>query len=304
MRQEEVIARILELKEEKDACILAHNYQIPEIQDLADFTGDSLELARQATRVERSRIVFCGVDFMAESAAILNPQKTVLIPSLQARCPMAAMATAEAVREKRREYPEAAVCSYVNTSAEVKAESDICCTSSSGVRIVQSLAERQVIFVPDRNLGHYISTQTDKEMILWPGFCIVHERLTLEEVLEARRQHPRAELLVHPECRPEVVAVADAVLSTSGMLRHARQSAADEFIIATEVGLLHPLRKQNPDKRFYPAASHMVCQMMKKINLENLLEALEKDRYVVRVPEEVRERALRARERMFEAVDR
>jgi quinolinate synthase len=304
MRQEEVIARILELKEEKDACILAHNYQIPEIQDLADFTGDSLELARQATRVERSRIVFCGVDFMAESAAILNPQKTVLIPSLQARCPMAAMATAEAVREKRREYPEAAVCSYVNTSAEVKAESDICCTSSSGVRIVQSLAERQVIFVPDRNLGHYISTQTDKEMILWPGFCIVHERLTLEEVLEARRQHPRAELLVHPECRPEVVAVADAVLSTSGMLRHARQSAADEFIIATEVGLLHPLRKQNPDKRFYPAASHMVCQMMKKINLENLLEALEKDRYVVRVPEEVRERALRALERMFEAVDR
>jgi len=304
MRQEEVIARILELKEEKDACILAHNYQIPEIQDLADFTGDSLELARRATRVERARIVFCGVDFMAESAAILNPQKTVLIPSLQARCPMAAMATAEAVREKRREYPEAAVCSYVNTSAEVKAESDICCTSSSGVRIVQSLAERQVIFVPDRNLGHYISTQTDKEMILWPGFCIVHERLTLEEVLEARRQHPRAELLVHPECRPEVVAVADAVLSTSGMLRHARQSAADEFIIATEVGLLHPLRKQNPDKRFYPAASHMVCQMMKKINLENLLEALEKDRHVVRVPEEVRERALRALERMFEAVDR
>lgn len=304
MRQEECIARILELKEEKDACILAHNYQIPEIQDLADFTGDSLELARQATRVERSVIVFCGVDFMAESAAILNPGKTVLIPSLQARCPMAAMATAEGVREKRREYPEAAVCSYVNTSAEVKAESDICCTSSSGVRIVRSLAERQVIFVPDRNLGHYISTQTDKEMILWPGFCIVHERLTLEEVLEARRAHPRAELLVHPECRPEVVAVADAVLSTSGMLRYARQSSADEFIIATEIGLLHPLRKQNPDKRFYPAAPHMVCQMMKKITLENLLEALEKGQYIVRVPEEVRQRAYQALDRMFEAVER
>ena len=304
MHPEEIIARILELKEEKDACILAHNYQIPEIQDLADFTGDSLELARQATRVERSLIVFCGVDFMAESAAVLNPEKTVLIPSLQARCPMAAMATAEAVREKRWEYPEAAVCSYVNTSAEVKAESDVCCTSSSGVRVVRALDERQVIFVPDRNLGHYISTQTDKEMILWPGFCIVHERLTLEEVLEARRQHPRAELLVHPECRPEVVAVADAVLSTSGMLRHARQSSAEAFIIATEIGLLHPLRKQNPDKRFYPAASHMVCQMMKKITLENLLEALEKGQYVVRVPEETRQRARRALDRMLEIVER
>lgn len=297
--QEKLIARILELKEEKDACILAHNYQIPEIQDLADLTGDSLELARQATQVERSVVVFCGVDFMAESVAILNPRKTVLIPSPQACCPMAAMATAKAVREKRREYPEAAVCSYVNTSAEVKAESDICCTSSSGVRVVQSLPEKRVIFVPDRNLGHYISTQTDKEMILWPGFCIVHERLTLEEVQEARREHPRAELLVHPECRPEVVAVADAVLSTSGMLRYVRQSSADEFIVATEIGLLHPLRKQNPDKRFYPAAPHMVCQAMKEITLENLLEALEKGRYVVRVPEEVRLRAKAALDRML-----
>ncbi len=304
MRQEELIARILELKEEKDACILAHNYQIPEIQDLADFTGDSLELARQATRVERSVIVFCGVDFMAESAAVLNPGKTVLIPSLRARCPMAAMATAEAVREKRWEYPGAAVCSYVNTSAEVKAESDICCTSSSGVPIVRSLAEKQVIFVPDKNLGHYISTQTDKEMILWPGFCIVHERLTLEEVLEARREHPRPELLVHPECRPEVVAIADAVLSTSGMLRHARQSPAEEFLIATEIGLLHPLRQQNPGKRFYPAAPHMVCRNMKEITLDNLLEALEKGQHVVPVPDEVRQRARRALDRMFEVVTR
>jgi quinolinate synthase len=294
-----MIARISQLREERDAVILAHNYQRSEIQDLADFTGDSLELSRQVTKVDRSVIVFCGVDFMAESAAILNPGKTVLIPSLRACCPMAAMATAEAVRAKRREYPGAAVCSYVNTSAAVKAESDICCTSANGVRVVQSLPQHQVIFVPDKNLGHYISTQVDKEMILWPGFCIVHERLMLEEVEAARREHPGAELIVHPECRPEVVAVADYVLSTSGMMRHVRESAAGEFIIGTEMGLLHPLQKQNPGKRFYPAAPHMTCKNMKQITLENLLEALEKNQHVVTVPEDVRLRAKAALDRML-----
>jgi quinolinate synthase len=296
---EELVARILELKEQKDAVILAHNYQIAPIQDLADFTGDSLELSRRATEVDRSTIVFCGVDFMAESAAILNPGKTVLIPSLKACCPMAAMADAQALQAMRRKYPAAAVCAYVNTSAAVKAESDICCTSANGVRVVNSLSEAQVIAVPDKNLGHYISTQTDKEMILWPGFCIVHERLTLEEVQAARQQHPGAELLVHPECRPEVVAAADYVLSTSGMLRHARESATTDFIIGTEVGLLHPLRKQNPGKRFYLAAPHMVCRAMKQINLENLRQALEQDRYVVTVPEDIRRRAKAALDRML-----
>jgi len=296
---EEIVARIRRLKEERDAVILAHNYQIPVIQDLADLTGDSLELSRAVTQVDRSVIVFCGVDFMAESAAILNPSKTVLIPSLHACCPMAAMATAEKLRALCREHPGAAVCSYVNTSAETKAGSDICCTSANGVRVVESLEEDQVIFVPDRNLGHYISTQTEKRMILWQGYCVVHERLTLKEVQAARRQHPQAVLLVHPECRPEVVAAADVVLSTSGMLRYAQQSEAAEYIIATEEGLLHPLRKENPGKRFYLAAPHMVCRAMKQITLESLVEALELGRYVVRVPEEMRVRAKRALDRML-----
>jgi len=295
----EMVARINQLREERDAVILAHNYQRAEIQDLADFVGDSLELSRQCTQVHRSVIVFCGVDFMAESAAILNPDKTVLLPALRACCPMAAMATAEAVRAKHREYPDAAVCSYVNTSAAVKAESDICCTSANGVRVVRSLPQRQVIFVPDKNLGHYISTQVDKEMILWPGFCIVHERLTLEEVEAARREHPGAELLVHPECRPEVVAAADHVLSTSGMMRHARESSCQEFIMATEMGLIHPLQKENPAKRFYPAAPHMTCKNMKQNTLENLLEALEHNQHVVTVPEDVRLRAKAALDRML-----
>lgn len=299
MDPDELIARICRLKEERDAVILAHNYQIAPIQDLADFTGDSLELARAATRVQRSVIVFCGVDFMAESAAILNPDKTVLIPSLHACCPMAAMATAEKVRAARRELPGAAVCSYVNTSAEVKAESDICCTSANAVRVVASLEEDEVLFVPDRNLAHYVSTQTDKKIHPWPGYCIVHDRLTVDEVQAARRQHPDAVLMVHPECRPEVVAQADVVLSTSGMLRYAQQSEATEFIVGTEEGLLHPLRKENPEKRFYLAAPHMVCRAMKQITLENLLEALELQRYVVRVPEEIRLRAKRALDRML-----
>lgn len=296
---EEMVARIDRLRRERDAVILAHNYQRPEIQDLADFVGDSLELSRQVTHVDRSLIVFCGVDFMAESAAILNPGKTVLLPALRARCPMAAMATAEAVRARRQQFPGAAVCCYVNTTAAVKAESDICCTSANGVRIVESLAQEQVIFVPDKNLGHYISTQTRKEIILWPGFCIVHERLTPEEVRAARTQHPNAEVLVHPECRPEVVAAADRVLSTSGIMRHARESPVDEFIIGTEVGIVHRLQKENPGKRFYPAAPHMVCENMKRITLQHLLEALEKNQHVVTVPEDIRRRAKAALDRML-----
>jgi quinolinate synthase len=210
------------------------------------------------------------------------------------------MATPEAVRTEREKHPAAAVCSYVNTSAEVKAVSDICCTSANGLPVVESLEEEQVIFVPDKNLGHYVSTQTRKEVLLWPGYCIVHERLTLQEVQAARGLHPRAEMLVHPECRPEVVAEADAVLSTSGMLRYVRQSGVAEFIIATEEGLLHPLRKENPGKQFHLAAPHMVCQAMKQVTLENLLEALERGRYVIRVPEEIRRPAKRALDRMLE----
>ncbi len=296
---EGIVARILELKEQRNAVILAHNYQIAPIQDLADFTGDSLELARRVTQVDRPVIVFCGVDFMAESAAILNPGKKVLIPSLKACCPMAAMADAEAVQAMRARYPDAAVCSYVNTSAETKAVSDICCTSANAVRVVESLSQRQVIFVPDKNLGHYVSTQTRKEIVLWPGYCIVHERLTLEDVQAARREHPQAEVLVHPECRPEVVAAADRALSTSGMLRYAGESAASEFIIGTEVGMLHPLQKRNPGKRFYPAAAHMICRSMKQVTLENLLQALEMERYLVTVPEDVRLRAKAALDRML-----
>ncbi|MBN1484770.1 MAG: quinolinate synthase NadA [Chloroflexia bacterium] len=296
----ELVERILALKAERDAIILAHNYQIPEIQDLADITGDSLQLARQASSIDRAVIVFCGVDFMAESAALLNPDKTVLIPSLQACCPMAAMATAEQVRDKRREYPRAAVCSYVNTSAAVKAVSDICCTSSNGVAVVRSLSEQQVLFVPDKNLGHYVSTQTDQEVILWPGYCYVHERLSLAEVKAARREYPQAVLMVHPECRPEVVAEAEVVLSTAGMLRYAAESDADSFIVGTEAGLLHPLRRENPDKHFYLAAPHMICGAMKQVTLDNLLAALQHNQHVVTVPKDVAVAARRALERMLE----
>lgn len=291
---------ILRLKEEKDAVILAHNYQIEDVQDIADFTGDSLELARKATTLENEVIVFCGVDFMAETAAVLSPEKTVLLPAPDANCPMADMITAGELRVLKERFPEAAVVCYVNTSAEVKAESDICCTSANAVQVVQSLKEEQILFVPDRNLGRYVARFTDKEILPWEGFCFVHDRITPADVLRARKNHPDAEVIVHPECRPEVIDLADHVFSTSGMIRHVCSADSREFIIGTEVGILHRMKKDCPGKSYYPLSSGAVCVTMKKTDLSKVHRSLETLTPRVRVPEDVAERARLAIQRMLD----
>ena len=266
--------QILALKEERDAVILAHNYQIDEVQEIADIVGDSLELARAAASLEQSTIVFCGVDFMAETAAILSPRKTVLLPAADACCPMADMVTAGELGLLREQYPGAAVVAYVNTSAEVKAASDICCTSANAVKVVESLSETQVIFVPDRNLARYVARFTTKEILPWDGYCIVHDRFTAEDVRKARALHPDAEVLVHPECRPEVIDAADHVFSTSGIIRHACESPCREFIIGTEIGILHRLSRQCPEKHCYPLSSRAICVNMKRTDLSKVYAAL------------------------------
>lgn len=291
--------KIAELKKELRAVIVAHNYQRPEVQDIADFVGDSLELARQCVEVDAQTIVFCGVRFMAETAAILNPARTVLLSEGSAGCPLADMINIDDLRQWEQRYPKASVVSYVNSSAEVKAESDICCTSANGVKVVESVPNNDILFVPDQNLGHYISTQTKKNIILYPGFCYVHHRIKPEQVKLARRLHPDAKVLVHPECRPEVVALADAALSTSQMLRYAKASSHNSFIIGTEEGILHGLRKENPDKSFYLISNGQICTDMKKTTLETLVQTMELRQNIVTVPEEVRLKAKQAVDRML-----
>jgi quinolinate synthase len=292
--------RIAALKEERDAVILAHNYQIPAVQEVADLVGDSLELARAATKVDAGVIVFAGVDFMAETAAILSPAKTVVLPAADACCPMAEMVVPGEVRVLRERFPEAAVVAYVNTSAAVKAESDICCTSANAVAVVNSLDADEVIFLPDRNLGRYVARFTKKEILPWDGYCIVHDRMTAGDVEEARRAHPDAEVLVHPECRPGVIDLADHVFSTSGMVRHACASPCREFVIGTEVGLLHQLEKKCPGKVFYPLSNRAVCVNMKKTDLAKVLAALERLEPRVTVPAETAARARVAIQRMLD----
>ena len=296
---EKLKEKIARLKEELRAVIVAHNYQRPEVQDMADFVGDSLELARKCTQVDAEVVVFCGVHFMAETAAILNPERTVLLSEGSAGCPMADMINAAEVREWQQRYPGAAVVCYVNSSAEVKAESYICCTSANGVKVVDSVPRNEVIFVPDQNLGHYISTQTKKRLILYPGFCYVHHRIRPEQVEMAKRLHPDAQLIVHPECRPEVVALAEAVLSTSQMLRYVGASSHKSFIIGTEEGLLHRLREENPDKSFHLISNGQICTDMKKTTLETVAKTMELRQNVVTVPEEIRLRAKQAVDRML-----
>ena len=280
--------------------ILAHVYQPPEIQEIADYVGDSLGLARQAAGSGAEVIVFCGVHFMAESAFILSPEKVVLLPEKNAGCPMADMITAAELRRKKQELSGATVVCYVNTSAEVKAESDIACTSANAVQVVESLPEdRPILFVPDKNLGRYIASQTGREMFYWEGYCGTHNRLTGEDILKARAEHPRALVLVHPECRPEVVELADSVSSTTGMIRFAAESKAHEFIVATEMGILHQLHKQCPDKKFYLASDGLICPNMKMTTLEKVHRALVSLEPGVTVPEETRERAKRCLERML-----
>ncbi len=292
--------QIAQLKARHEAVILAHNYQRPEIQDIADFNGDSLELSRQAAQVKARVIVFCGVHFMAETAAILNPDKTVLLPDAHAGCPMADMINAEQLRDLKRQHPQAKVICYVNSTAEVKAESDCCCTSANAVKIVQAYADApEIIFVPDRHLGSFVEEKTGRKMVLWPGYCPTHVRISPEDIAGLKAQHPAALALAHPECPPPVRAVADEVLSTGQMCRFVTQSRATEFIIATEEGILHRLRKENPAKHFYQVSDRAVCPNMKKITLEKVLWSLQELRPTVKVEEPTRTRALRSIENML-----
>ncbi len=296
-----LIEEILRLKRERNAIILAHNYQLGEVQDIADFVGDSLELSQKAAQTDAEVIVFCGVHFMAETASIICPDKVVLLPDLHAGCPMADMITAEGLRQKKKEHPEATVICYINSSAEVKAESDVCCTSANAVRIVEKLANGgELLFVPDQYLGHYVSTKTGREMILWPGFCPTHIRIKSQDITRLKQEHPQASVVVHPECRPEVIALADEVLSTGGLCRFAGKTEAEEVIVGTELGIIHRLRKENPNKRFIPASEQAICPRMKLITLENILWALEEMAPEVKVPEEIRLRAKAAVDKMLE----
>ena len=323
MHDLDLVQEILELKRRKRAIILAHNYQRDEVQDLADFTGDSLELSRTASTIECDIIVFCGVNFMAESAAILSPTKTVVLPEAGACCPMADMIHVSGPRkikesfpgyevqpalvfpveftlnEMKARYPGVPVVSYVNTTAEVKAASDICCTSANVVKVIESLPADEVICVPDKNLAMWAQKNTKKKIIAWDGFCHVHDRVTRQDVLKAKKEHPGALVLAHPECRMEVLEAADHVTSTSGMLRFAKGSPAKEFIVGTEIGLMHRLRKENPDKIFYPLRKDMVCPNMKKTTLRSVYTALTELKTVVRVPEETRLKAKEALDKML-----
>lgn len=291
---------ILRLKKARNAVILSHNYCRGEVQDLADFTGDSLELARRATQVEADVIVFCGVYFMAETAAILNPGKTVLIPEPSAGCPMADMITSEQLRKLKAKHPGAVSVCYVNSTAEVKAECDLCVTSGNAERVMATVPkDREIIFVPDRHLGSHISGLEGRSYILWPGYCPTHARLTAAAIAKARAAHPGAPVLVHPECPKEVRDAADERLSTGGMCRYARESSASTILVGTEVGILHRLRKENPGKSFYPVSESLVCPNMKKTTVENLLEALKEMKTRVTVPEEIALRAKRAIDAML-----
>jgi quinolinate synthase len=290
---------IRSLARERDAVILAHNYQRAEVQDVADFVGDSLGLSRQAAETPASVIVFAGVHFMAETAKILSPEKTVVMPEDKAGCPMADMITARRLAAWRSEWPDVPVVTYVNSSAEVKAGSDVCCTSANAVEVVRKLGVDVVLFAPDRNLASWVASQLPEvEVIAWNGFCPTHERVTADAVIEATRKHPDAEVLVHPECRPEVVALGDRVLSTSQMLAAAASSPAEAFIVVTEQGLLHALKKAAPGKRFYGITPTMLCPNMKLTTLEKVRDCLVSLEPRIEVPEDVRVRALSAVERM------
>lgn len=299
MRIEE---EINELKKEKNAVILAHYYQTGDIQDVADFVGDSFALSKQAKENDAEIIVFCGVKFMAESAKILSPEKTVLLPAINAGCPMADMVTPEDVMGLRKKYPDAAVVTYVNSSAEVKAVSDICVTSSNAVKIVRSLPEKQVIFVPDKNLASYVSDQVpEKEIIPFSGYCIVHHQLTAEDADRALAAVPGAKLLVHPECPPEVVKKADYVGSTAGIISEARRLPDKKIIIGTEMGVLHVLERENPDKKFYILAPKLICMNMKKTKIADVLDALKYDQYEITLSPDIIGKAKKSLDRMLEA---
>ncbi len=296
----ELTRQIRELAKKKNAIILAHNYQISEVQDLADLTGDSLALSIQASKTDADIIVFCGVHFMAEAASIVCPDKKVIIPVEDAGCAMADMLTAQQLRQFKKEHPGVPVVTYVNSSAEVKAESDICCTSANAIQVVKWTRAPEVIMTPDKNLAAWVRRHTDQIVHAWNGYCPIHDELTVEAVKHAMTEHPDAVLMAHPECPEEVLELAHVVRSTSGMLKYAAETDYEEYIVATEVGLLHPLKKQNPDKKFYPASTEMICKDMKKTGLQQILNALENEEPVVKVEEKIREKAFKAVERMMQ----
>lgn len=298
---ERLFQRIKKLKEQRKAVILAHNYQPGEIQDLADFTGDSLGLSIKASQTDAQVIVFCGVWFMAETAAILCPGKTVLLPDKSAGCPLADMITAEQLRQLKQKNPGALVVCYVNSSAEVKAESDYCCTSANAVELVNSLpADRTIIFVPDQHLGRFVAERTGRDLILWPGYCPTHVLITEDDIKNAKGGHPGAVVMAHPECTEPVKALADQLLSTGQMLKFAAKSPAKKFIVATEIGIIHTLKKQNPQAEFIAASDRAVCPNMKKITLAKIIGSLEDMQYKVTVPEEIAKRAKKSLDRMVE----
>jgi len=298
----DVLKRISGLKARRKAVILAHNYQVPEVQDAADFVGDSLELSRKAAGLDADVIVFCGVHFMAETAAILSPGKTVLLPEVEAGCPMADMINGRELRAWKTRYPGLPVVCYVNTSAEVKAESDICCTSSNAVSVVNSLGVDELLFVPDKNLAAYVARETGKTIRAWDGYCYVHHRFTPEDIRAARRRHPGAEVWVHPECPLDVIDLADRTLSTGKMVAEARTTSCRDVVIGTEKGIIYRLAKENPAVRFHPARESAVCAHMKMTTLEKVLRALETDTHRVTVPPEIADRARGAIQAMLKII--
>ncbi len=300
MNREEIRNKIAKLKKEKNAVILAHNYQIGEVQDVADYIGDSLGLSQTAAQVDAKIIVFCGVHFMAETAKILSPEKTILIPDARAGCPMADMITASELREWKKNYPESKVVCYVNTTAEVKAECDICCTSSNAVKVVNSLNADVILFAPDKNLAAFVARHTKKKIIPWDGYCYVHRYIKARDIREKRNLHPGAEVWVHPECLPEVIDLADKALSTGKMVQEARKTKKKEIIIGTESGIIYRMKKENPTKNFYPARDVAFCFNMKKIDLGKVLRSLENMIYKVEVPLEISQKARGAIEKMVE----
>jgi len=312
MDTKQLSAEINKWRKKRNAVILAHNYQIPAIQDIADFVGDSLELSRQAAITDAKLIVFCGVHFMAESAAIFSPGKKVLIPDLQAGCSLAASITADELRKWKKQYPDAIVVTYVNTSAEVKAESDYCCTSTNAVKVVNSIPEdKQILFIPDMFLGDFVARTTGrKNMIIYPGECHVHARVRPQDVINKMSEHPKAEFLIHPECgcvsacmhykaSGDIPGDKTHILSTGGMMKHAKSSPASEFVVATETGILYRLQKENPNKSFIPLRDDMVCRFMKMITLPKLLNSLKNIEFEVKVPKNIAERAKIPIERML-----
>jgi len=302
-RTQEILEKITLLKQQRNAVILAHNYQPPEVQDCADFLGDSLELSQKAAQTDAAVIVFCGVHFMAETASIICPDKTVLLPEENAGCPMANMINAEQLREVKKCHPNALVVTYVNSTAEVKAESDYCCTSGNALKVINRLKDTgDIIFVPDKYLGSFVSAKTGKHLVLWPGYCPTHIKILPDDILREKKAHPAAKVMVHPECHTSVVQIADEVLSTGGMLKYPAQSDAEEFIVGTEIGLVYRLQKLYPDKIFYPASEKALCPNMKMISLEKILRSLQEMSPVITVPEPIRKKAYAPVKRMLEIV--